>query len=214
MTIAAVGVPIAFLVLKNSVGGLPDLFQAGPVLALFIAFVVIAMGLMGCSTSISVSIEGKSFYYKKSLPIKFEVQMLAKILINMLLSIPSLIFMLTTFPIMIYLNFYISDILLLVLLIISTGVLVSTMGLFINLMFIKLDWINEMVVVKQSMSVFLAVLVSLLLVIGSIFLIDKAITIMSISLSLVLINAIYLLLSGLFWHLIVTIGKKKYNKQV
>ncbi len=124
-------------------------------------YVILALGYgfivsLLYTTGISLSLEGKNFWVIKSLPIKAKDVMLSKIYFNMILGIPVIIISTIIF----HFTLDISAIHALLLLLISFSLLtlISFIGSVVNLYFPKLDFKNEVEVIKQSLGAFLAMI--------------------------------------------------------
>lgn len=107
-----------------------------------------------CPTAVSISLEGKNFWILKEAPISSNTLLLAKGLANALLiwgcsviCIPMLIYILRLSAV---------EAVILTLLCLATGIFVPAAGLWLNLLFPKLDGSNDTLVVKQSLSTMLA----------------------------------------------------------
>ena len=87
----------------------------------------------------------------------------------------------------------------------------SSIGLFINLKYPKMNAMNDTEVVKQSMSSMLSVFMGMIVFFGSIFgyalLIDKINSKMLLCFNLLVIS----LLDVLFYYLIIKVGTKDYK---
>lgn len=125
---------------------------------------ILTVGQMCCTTGVSISLEGKSLWILKSIPADVREIFTAKLVINIvLILVPSLLSLIGfgiafRFPLLYYLSG---------LVLITAGALfISMLGLLINLRFPKLDFDREAVVIKQSLSAFLSVLVPLFFAIG------------------------------------------------
>lgn len=120
---------------------------------------VLLMLLMTSISSSSISLEGKTILFTKSLPVSYKKIFLSKILNCYIIELPfiivSLIIFTVSFQVKIY---YIIEILLLA---IFTILFMSTSGLLINLKYPKLNASNDTEVVKQSMSSTLSVFVGI-----------------------------------------------------
>ena len=117
-----------------------------------IAYAFCAFSLSTCSTSsASLSLEGKNFWIFKSSPISYKKIIYSKALTNFLLVVVSAIVMLVITLIANKLPVLFT--ILLFLLVLSSGLVVSFVGIVINMLFPKLDFENETAVVKQSASV-------------------------------------------------------------
>lgn len=174
-----------------------------------VVLVIIMMGQMSCTTHVSISLEGKSVWLIKTLPIKTESVFLAKLLVNILIVIvPSFITL-----ILIGITFKFSYIYFIVgsLFIIITAIFNSSLGLFINLLFPKLDYDREAAVIKQSLSAFMGVFVPFLLAIG--LLIAFFLLIERFNLFYVYF-ALYLILDILLLTYLFTKGIDKFMKDI
>ncbi len=122
---------------------------------------ILIMALVGFSvamtytSAISLSLEGKNFWVIKSLPIKAETVMFSKILFNLLLIIPIAVISILLFGFSLRID--IVNQLSLILLVITFGILISTMDAAINLWVPKFDFTNEVEVIKQSAGAMLAI---------------------------------------------------------
>ena len=122
---------------------------------------LLIMGLVGFSVAmtytpaISLSLEGKNFWIIKSLPVKPEIVMFSKILFNLLLIVPIAIVSILLFGFSLRIG--IVNQLMLILLVITFGILISTLDAAINLWVPKFDFMNEVEVIKQSAGAMLAI---------------------------------------------------------
>ncbi|MEG1705268.1 MAG: hypothetical protein RR290_01680 [Clostridia bacterium] len=164
--------------------------------------------LMTNTSSVSISIEGKTFWMLKELPIKVETVFLSKILFNVLLILPVSIIsiLIATFT----LKFTIIQTLLLILLSIVVSIFCSMFGIIANLKYPSLNFISYTYVVKQSFSAFLGMMLPMMLFIVALslyFVIGVEINtyvLLVISLLLVIIMLQYVILKK--W------GIKKFNE--
>lgn len=102
---------------------------------------------MSCTTMASISIEGKSIWIAKSLPISILEIFASKILVNLTIVFPAL---LASIFICFTMHIPFIESLLVVLSLASFSLFVSLYGLVINLSFPNLSWTSETVIVKQS----------------------------------------------------------------
>ncbi len=162
-------------------------------------------------TSSTFSIEGNTFWLLKNLPIKFRTIALSKILAySIVFLIPSLLgCLLLTFA----LELTLLEAVGMLCLVITAIILVSLLGMAINLNFYNLHWTNEVVVVKQSASAFISIILGL--VIGLVPGIIVA-TLLTPYMSLFnwgwVICGLYLLASFGLWIYIHKKGEKQFNK--
>lgn len=110
---------------------------------LMISFCVV----MTCTSASSISLEGKSLWIIKSMPIKPSTVYLAKIAVNLTIIAPAVI---DVIIIGIALKMGVLKTLILVLVTLASGLLVSFLGLLVNIMLPNFSWTSEVVVIKQS----------------------------------------------------------------
>lgn len=174
------------------------LTQNLPLVFMFIIF-------LSCTTSSSISIEGKNFYILKMLPVKFKTIWIAKVLCNYLLI--TITCLMSLFLFNISLDLTIDIIIKSIVLIFASGLFISLFGLFINLLFPNFTWKSEIKVIKQSASSFITVFSGLLL---GIFLAFNNYT--STTGYTYYISAIFLIVSIILIIFLNTIGTKIYQK--
>ena len=119
---------------------------------------------MTCTTGVSISLEGKSLWILKSIPADVKEIFLAKILINLaLIMVPSTLSLLGLgIAFHLPLLYYLTGILMLAV----SALFISMLGLLINLRFPKLEFDREVVVIKQSLSAFLSIMIPMFLAVG------------------------------------------------
>lgn len=162
---------------------------------------------LASTTSSSISLEGKNLWIIKSLPIKIKEIFKSKILLNLTLSIPTIIIVGTILSIYFKLNLV--SVLFTFLIPILYAILSAYMGLLINLYFPKFDYESEVQVVKQSMASFSSVMLGMVLAI-----VPMAIEIKSLNyhLYLSIVGTIILILIVVIKRLIDTKGVKMFEK--
>ena len=154
-----------------------------------IAFFVGVISL-SCTTSSSISLEGKNLWILKSLPIKPIDIFKGKIILNIILILPitivaSIIFKFT-------LGYGLIELIYVILLSGFYTIIISILGVITNLYFPRMNWTSPTQVVKQSLSVIVVMLASLIIVGIPVISIVKF-NIIEIN-TIVLISTIYLLL--------------------
>ncbi len=114
-----------------------------------VPFFASAMLCMTCTSSVSLSLEGKNLWIVKSLPIETKTILQSKILFDLLLGVPSsllcgilllIAFKPTLFLIAIW--FLVTPV--------SFALLSSLWGMFLNVKLPNYEWDNEIVIIKQS----------------------------------------------------------------
>lgn len=165
-----------------------------------------AFCLLTCTTGPSISLEGKNLWIIKSIPAKVKEIFYSKILVNLTILIPTII--INSIVLSIYFKTgFITTIFMFVTPFIYS-LFISILGIVINLWFPNFTWKNEIKVIKQSMSTFLAIMIGMALAIIP-FTIK---TTMNPNLYTTLITSIMLLLTiGLYTYM-TTIGVKIFNK--
>ena len=113
-------------------------------------------------TASAVSLEGKTLWIIKSLPVSYGDALKAKINLQVYLSIPPLLLAGIVASVLFSLPSF--KILLLLLVLMLYARLSANLSLVANLQFPKLEWINETQAVKQSVSVLISMLYSSLVV--------------------------------------------------
>ena len=119
---------------------------------------------MAPTTASVISLEGKALWITQTLPIPQHINMNAKMLVNITLTAPialisSIIFKFT-------LNLSILDALVCFIVMLAFVLLSTTFSLLLNILFPNFSWVNEAAVVKQSMPVFVAMFVIMILAIA------------------------------------------------
>lgn len=130
---------------------------------MIIAIMLFSVSLTSTTAS-TISIEGKSIWILKTLPIKEGDLFKAKIIINLLITIPFIIVNNILVHIMIQFEMGTLETISMLLIPIIMTSIVSKLGLYINICFPKFDYSHPAQVVKQSLSVLVTMLFSNLLV--------------------------------------------------
>ncbi len=105
-------------------------------------------------TAPSISLEGKNLWLLQVMPIPSWRVLLAKLRLHLLITAPPAVF--TTVCALVVLRPNVTWVLITLLAVALFLALTPALGLAFNLLFPRLDWTNEVVPIKQSMSVFLA----------------------------------------------------------
>jgi ABC-2 type transport system permease protein len=113
-------------------------------------YIIAMLQCMSCTTSVSLSLEGKNLWILKSLPLEKKTVYQGKILFNLLLTVPAglLMSLLIAFRFPMDLGMR----LLLFLIPAVYAVFTSVLGMYFNIKMPKYDWNSETSVVKQSAS--------------------------------------------------------------
>lgn len=122
---------------------------------------------LSCTTSSSISLEGNNIWILKSAPVPTITILLSKIAVNLTITVP--IVVVSSLLLMISLDTGWMESLLLLVIPVLYACLTAMTGVLVNLKLPKLEWTNEVSVVKQSASVLVAMLIgfiSLLIPVG------------------------------------------------
>lgn len=171
---------------------------------------VLAIGFFSttiCTTCVSVSLEGKTFWILKEAPIRPQYYFTSKIAVNLLLAWPSVL--LCTVPLGIVYGVDPMTLAASVFVLLALGLLVAVYGLAVNLLFPKMDAPNDTVVVKQSVSALIGALggwVVLGLAAGGYFLFGKW---MPVAGYMALLGVLFLALSAAVWGWLMRGGVKR-----
>ena len=128
-----------------------------------IPFIISLCCVMSSTTNSSISLEGKSLWIMKSIPVSVDKIFLSKIMVNLTILIPTIIISSTFFGIYLHLNLL--EFILIYLIPFAYALLSAFLGILFNLIFPKFDFTNEVQVIKQSISVFLSMIIGLISVI-------------------------------------------------
>ncbi len=131
------------------------LFSAG------VGVAVLLLSNMIDVTAPSVSLEGKSLWIPRSLPIPAADILRGKLLLQLVISVPAILIASLCMTISFGLPFY--DFFLILLLGSLTSAVLAEIGLLINLKHPDFNWVNEVYPIKQSMSVGISLLGGILL---------------------------------------------------
>lgn len=120
-----------------------------------------AFCMLNCSTHSSISLEGKNLWIIKSLPVSIKEVFLSKIMVNLTILIPTILINSTV------LNIFLKPSLLIAILMYITPIiyalLISILGIVINVHFPNFEWKNEIKVIKQSLASFLALFIGMII---------------------------------------------------
>lgn len=152
-----------------------------------------------CTTSCSISLEGKNIWILKANPIKEKTIFYGKIFFNLVLSTISGIIV----TILISFVFGFKYIIIYMPFIILLTFLISSLGLYFNLLYPKMEWDSEVVPIKQSISVIIAMsigfIIPLIFLLSYVLLnayLNKVLLIVIFDLILIIVNIlVYKLLS-------------------
>lgn len=124
---------------------------SGDMLAGIAVLALAFMGAMDYISSATISLEGKCLWIPKTIPVPVRTILMAKVLLNVLISLPATL--IASVCVAIALPMTALERLYVVLIPCIVSVFISLYGVVINLRFPKFDYINEVNVVKNSLSV-------------------------------------------------------------
>lgn len=174
------------------------------------ALMVLAFGIgLSCTTTSSISLEGKNLWIMKSLPIRAKDIFRGKILLNLVITMPLAIIANIIF--FIGLKFSVISLLWNSAISIIFCLVTAVIGLVINLYLPKLEWASPTVVVKQSAAVMIEMLfafASIGLPIGA-FLLFK---VTNITVFLVILLIVFIILLIIAYSILNTKGVEKFSQ--
>lgn len=174
------------------------------VLAVAVCFVA----SMNNMTSVSVSLEGKSLWFLKSVPADVKNIFFGKLMLHILVTgVPLLI---ADIIISTAFGFGFTTFILFTLFTEVFMILCAETGLMVNLIFPKTDWLNEASAVKQSISALIGMFAGMfysILVILSFYLLSAFTTPIIFFIS---VTAVFLLLTALIYKWLTTAGIKRF----
>lgn len=145
---------------ENTIASLFNIQEFSGFLKNQIFLIICLMCALSSTTHCSISLEGKSLWIIRMLPVKGIKILLSKILVNLTFLLPTILIGSTFFGI--YLHLELIDFILLYLMPIAYALLISQLGLIINLLDPKFDFTNEIQVIKQSLPVFLTMIIGII----------------------------------------------------
>ena len=169
-----------------------------------ILMIICIFCVISSTTHCSISLEGKSFWISRMLPVKPIKILMSKVMVNLTFLIPTVLISGTFFGI--YLNLQLIDFLVLYLMPIAYSFFISQLGLILNLIDPKFNFTNEVQVIKQSLPVFLTFFIGIIFVIIP-FSINEFSSFYSI-----LITALIFIIDIVLFIILNTYGIKKFNE--
>lgn len=179
------------------------------------AAVCAMLGLLASMVTISapsVSLEGKTMWILKSLPVSESDAIMTKAWAHVVLSMPCVLLSAAIYEVA--LDMDVTGRIMVIVYPAVMTVFFALLGLLLNLRFPKFDWINEAVAVKQSMSVFITVLLGMILSIAPVVLYFLAIrkTELSAGVYVIIVTAVFAVLSAALYAAIKKQGVKMWNE--
>ncbi len=173
------------------------LLQAGvelPLFELLVAGIAFMIGTV-CTTSVSLSLEGKNLWILKGAPVPAKTVFDAKLALNLSLTIPTILICSTLLGVAFGLS--VVQVVCAILACCAFSGFVSAFGLTVNLRWPKLDADNDTIVVKQSLSSMIGIFGGMLVVVAAGLLYAALRNVVPFELYLVLMVALFVLLGTL-----------------
>lgn len=144
---------------SEQLGQLTEIPQLSTYLSTLAPLVVSVFVALSCTTSSSISLEGKNVWILKSAPVSKQTILLSKVAVNLTVTLPILIVSCVLLMISLQTG-WVESLLLLVIPMIY-ACFSAMMGVIVNLKLPNLEWTSEVAVVKQSASVMVSMLIGL-----------------------------------------------------
>ena len=132
------------------------------IIPLFIIAFVCGILSLSCTTNSSISMEGKNLWILKSSPIKVIDIFKGKIILNLILILPAAL--ISDIIFFYSINLSLIELVWLIIITILYSFIISIMGIVINNFFPNLNWTSETTVVKQSISVIIHIIASVIII--------------------------------------------------
>ncbi|MBQ3047272.1 MAG: hypothetical protein IJD54_04410 [Clostridia bacterium] len=194
---------IAFaIIIRTTIGG-----YVGEILVFFPAIFAF-MFMLAPLTNCSISLEGSAYWIVKTAPISANRFICAKLMVNVIFSVaPAFVAGLVS-TIIIGAPYY--EVILITFIAVSIAMLGGGVGLMLNLLFPSMNWDNPIKAVKQSLSVFLCILVAMLFAAG-LFVIGFFVP-LALIYNLLIILGVVLIFNALVYGFIIIKGEKLLSK--
>ena len=169
-------------------------------IAVFVVFCVV----LTSSTMASISLEGKSLWIIKSMPIDPKTVFFAKILVNLTIISPAILDSIILVGVF---NLGSLKTLLMVLITFACALFISFFGLLINLLLPNLNWTSEVIVIKQSA----ASMVTIFSAMGYVgLLIISLVLLPSYSLAYLVYFILTVVIDVILYRIVLTYGTKRF----
>ncbi len=176
-----------------------------------VTFAMVAFtSLMTFITATMISLEGKAFNLLKTMPISGKKVIMTKVLTAMLLIVP--ITASGSIVMCLKFQFSIVDLVLVLIGVVALPLVTELIGILIDLKYARFDAENDAVVVKQSAGVMVATFLGLGMVLTTISLTFATVFLAGQTLGLVMMDAIFAILSVFLYFVVATKGEERYLK--
>ena len=170
-------------------------------LAGYVPIALLFCVMMTCTTSSSISLEGKNLWLMKSFPIPAIQVFLGKVLLNLTITLPLVVINTVIYAVVLHMS--VVQVAVSIVLSITGAIFIALFGLMINLKFPRFDWKSETEIVKQSMATMITLFLGMALGIAPVGLM--------ILLPQIAANVLYLIYAG--GLLLASIGMYGYLKR-
>ncbi|RUT47155.1 hypothetical protein EJP82_08215 [Paenibacillus anaericanus] len=144
----------------DELGQLTNIPQLSTYLNILAPLVVSMFVAISCTTSSSISLEGKNIWILKSSPVPKQTILLSKVAVNLTVTLPILV--VSCVLLMISLHTGWMESLLLLVIPVIYACFSAIMGVLVNLKLPKLEWTSEVTVIKQSAAVIVALFIGII----------------------------------------------------
>lgn len=173
-----------------------------------VTLLVVLMVFLSNTACASISIEGNNFWIMKTLPIKVQNMFNSKLLLNILIVVPAMLISIVILKISFALT--ILQMLVVMLLAVLSVLVSSQFGLLMNLKFPKMDAINDVAAVKQSLSVIISTIVPLIIIATAAGVYSQ--TSFNFNILLLIVMIVFIILIIIERHLLNTWGIKRVKE--
>ena len=202
---------IALILYKDTIYTMLPLMEGIDVfLPWIIVLANISMASMNLIGSAIISIEGNRFYILKSLPITLKNIIDSKLLFSLLLFTPTTIVFTAVAGIIVKISLL--DLVLCLLLSLLFILFVALVGMLTNLWIPKLDYMNEIICIKQSIPSLITMVISMGLTALMIFGLFNLYGVIDMNIFMIIIMIVLGIIDLLLYYLINTWGIKRLNE--
>ena len=167
-----------------------------------VPFIIVMLCGFIYPAAVSMSLEGKCFNVLKNLPITFNDIIKEKMLFEIILMAP--ITLMTIIAVSLRANYSIFYIVLFIAIAITAILLYTNIHLLLDMLFLKLEWVQEIKIIKQSLQSFLSLIASMLIGILPLVLMKGP---SYIKYYLIILIALFIIVN----YVLRTYGKKKFE---
>ena len=200
---------IFLFIQQQTISSLSSILYEG-LSSLLVLAVMLIFGSMNTISASSISIEGKSFWILKSLPIKPIKILHSKTNLHILITLPFTLLVGICSSIALKLSVINAIIVCIVGAVAVVGF--ALLGVLSNLRHPNLNWVNEIAVVKQGVPVFVSMFGSWLFIGILAGLYFACANIMTATTYLYIVSALIISITALEYYLLRTIGVKQFEK--